>query len=247
MFTTFLATTNSNGSLTLFASIIVAVLVAAGAGFKVFTLFRTKKLNNESLPDIINSVYEDEACIDLLKSVFTVECFQKSNTYEEFIVNIKADAQTKLYDYLSKNATCIPSYLLKFITVENIECIVGSLLVMLGYNTEKLTNMFEEYIADLVTEDIAAPIVEDTTITEPVTEDTVETESNDSEPITEETPDPSPVIEAAEEVETEEVSSVSEATYEETVVTEEVVNSDVDTSVETTEETTATEEVETEE
>jgi len=142
--------TSTDGVLTFAATVIIAIAVAIGAGLRVFATIKDKKLNTESLEGLINSIYKDENMIALLKSVFTNDCFTKSNTYDEFIKNINEAVETKLYTYMKENATFIPESLLKYVTLDNMSYVATSILGYFGYDGKKLTEIFDDYLINIV-------------------------------------------------------------------------------------------------
>lgn len=144
---------NVEGTLTMVTVVIIAVLVAAGAGLRVFSLLKDKKVNTASLEELINSLYEDEELVDLLKTVFNdVTIFEESDDYEEFISNVKDAVNLKLYTYLNTYAVFIPKNLLKYATIENMSFITSSVLGYFGYDGAKLIEMFSDYLVGVITD-----------------------------------------------------------------------------------------------
>ena len=151
MFT--LLSSNGNSTLTLAMTIIIAILVAAGAGIKVFKALKDKKVNTDSLEALINCIVADKNVSEVLRGIFTDELFQKCDTYDEFIQLVNECVQEKLYIYIIKNNIPIPENLMKFVTLENMGYVANAVLGLFGYDGKKLADMFEEHLLDLITDE----------------------------------------------------------------------------------------------
>ena len=153
MFILLTETPATEGTLKFAVTIIIAILVGLGAGFRTFQILRNKKMNTSSLETLVNSIYKDQVLIDLLKSSIDSDYFKKSNTYEEFISNVYEAAEAKIFVYLQGNSSFIPEKLKSLVTKDNMKYITESILGLLGFDGKKLVDMFEEYLANELTKD----------------------------------------------------------------------------------------------
>lgn len=171
-FIVLLASDRTEGTLTIAVTIILSIIVAAGAGLRFFRNMKDRKLNTSSVEDLINSIYSQEDVMDILRSVFTQDIFVNSSTYDEFIEAVLAKTQLRLQLYLA-GSSLIPPELLKFFTVDNMLYVAMSILEYLGYDEKRLNQLFTEFLVH--------GIITDSNLVEQVEKEDEQVEKEDEE------------------------------------------------------------------
>jgi hypothetical protein len=191
MFTLLTNTTSgSNSIVALVISIIIVAAVIIGAGFLLYKLIKSKKINLKCLKIMVDYICKnDDKIYMVVRQIFIkYDCFKSSNTCDEFIENVYKEARELLYDYLTTEATCIPSSLKRFVTLENMDFIAKEVLTFLGYGYDELSKLFEDYIAEeaakeLNTDTESAPATDDAIISDDEEEKTREVDTTPKTPV----------------------------------------------------------------